>query len=348
MKPATLFTTVTLAPLPLLAAGGWFGGIWVVLAAVYLSAFAALLDQILRLAGAPRTPTTPPGDWADRLSAVLALAHFALLALGIAAVSGHTGLAPWERVLAFFAFGLFFGQVSNSNAHELIHRASRPLRTLGKWVYISLLFGHHTSAHPKVHHRYVATPMDPNSAPPGMSVYRFFARAWLGSFLAGAREERVMLARAHRPLWQHPYVEYIAGGLALLGFSTLLAGWQGLLAHIGLAGYATMQLMMSDYVQHYGLRRARRSEGYEPVSDAHSWNAPHVFTSLMMLHAPRHSDHHAHPTTRYPALDIPSGAPLLPGPLPSMAALALVPPLWFRVMNPRLRRWQARQAEHAA
>ncbi|MBY6046629.1 alkane 1-monooxygenase [Vannielia litorea] len=342
MPPAALFAAATLTPALLLAAGGTLGGAWLITAALTLTLFSALIDQALRRLGARPTPTAAPGRWADALSATLALSHFALLALGIAAVTGATGLAPWERVLAFFAFGLFMGQVSNSNAHELIHRSARPLRALGRWVYISLLFGHHASAHPKVHHRFVATPDDPNSARLNESYYRFAVRAWLGSFRAGLAAEREMLARGSKPRWQNPYIEYIAGAAALLAASTLAFGPAGLAAHIGLAAYATAQLLMSDYVQHYGLSRARLPNGkYEPVSEAHSWNAPHVFSSLMMLHAPRHSDHHAHPSTPYPALTLPPPAPMLPGPLPSMATLALMPQLWKRVMNPRVARLHA-------
>lgn len=339
MPPAALFSAITLLPVALLAAGGWLGGGWIVAAGLYLSGFAALLDQVLRLSGTPPTPGAAPGRWADSLATVLALAHFALLALAIASVAGLTGLAPWERAVAFYGFGLFFGQVSNSNAHELIHRARRPLHLLGRWVYISLLFGHHCSAHPKVHHRYVATPDDPNSARLNESFYRFAVRAWIGSFRAGLAAERALQARAGKPLWQTPYISYIAGALALLALSAALAGPAGLAAHLGLAAYATLQLLMSDYVQHYGLRRAQGADGrYAPVTAAHSWNAPHVFSSLMMLHAPRHSDHHAHPATRYPALALPPGAPMLPAPLPTMATLALMPRLWKRVMNPRVAR----------
>ncbi|SIN82629.1 alkane 1-monooxygenase [Vannielia litorea] len=349
MPPAVLFAAITLAPVALLAAGGIAGGWWIIAAALYLTLFSAVTDQVLRRLGTRPTGTTEPGRWADALSASLALAHFGLLALGIAAVSGATGLAPWERVLAFLAFGLFMGQVSNSNAHELIHRSSRLPRALGRWVYVSLLFGHHASAHPKVHHRFVATSDDPNSARLDESYYRFALRAWSGSFRAGLAAEREMLARAGKPRWQNPYLEYIAGAAALLTLSALAFGPAGLTAHAGLAAYATAQLLMSDYVQHYGLSRAKLPGGrYEPVTDAHSWNAPHVFSSLMMLHAPRHSDHHAHPATPYPALTLPSGAPMLPAPLPSMATLALMPRLWRRVMNPRVARLRARTPTQAA
>jgi len=135
-----------------------------------------------------------------------------------------------------------------------------------------------------------------------------------------------------------------------LALSAAAFGLAGVLAHLGLAAYATMQLLMSDYVQHYGLQRRRGENGrYEPVSPRHSWNARQVFSSFLMLNAPRHSDHHAHPSHPYPGLTLPGGAdaPRLPFSLPMMGVIALFPPLWFRMMNKRARRWAAEVQDSA-
>lgn len=240
------------------------------------------------------------------------------------------------------------GQVSNANAHELIHRSDRWLFGLGKWVYVSLLFGHHTSAHPKVHHRFVGTRQDPNTAPLGESLYAYLPRVWLGSFRAGWQAELTLLQRRHGPdaaLWRHPYVQYVGGALALLVLATLLGGWQALLSYVLLALYSQMQLLVSDYVQHYGLERRALPDGrLEPVGPQHSWNAPHAWSSRMMLHAPRHSDHHAHPSRHFPELTLPTPAeaPRLPSSLPVMGMAAFVPGLWRRLMDHRARAWQDR------
>jgi len=96
-------------------------------------------------------------------------------------------------------------------------------------------------------------------------------------------------------------------------------------------------VLIWDYGQDYGLRRRIGPDGKpEPVGPQHSWNAVGWYSSAMMLNAPRHSDHHAHPSRPYPRLTLPEGAPILPAPLPAMAMLALIPPLWRKVMDPRL------------
>ncbi|HSG55886.1 MAG TPA: fatty acid desaturase, partial [Paracoccaceae bacterium] len=103
-----------------------------------------------------------------------------------------------------------------------------------------------------------------------------------------------------------------------------------------------MQLLLSDYVQHYGLRRRTRADGrLEPVGPQHSWNAAPWFSAAVMLNAPRHSDHHLNPARPYPALRLDAASmPVLPRSLPVMAMLALWPAAWRRVMDAKVALWQ--------
>ncbi len=337
-RPMILFAFATLLPIPLIGAAGLLGGVWALVALAYMTAMAASLDLVVDRT----TPPAPDSEFpvANGLSVALALGHFALLAATVAALSGDR-IGTLAKLGTFGAAGLYFGQVSNSNAHELIHRGSRRLHTLGKWVYISLLFGHHTSAHVLVHHRLVATRDDPSSARRGESLYRFMRRAWAGSFRAGYTAESRRLAQIGRSKWRHPYATYCGGAVLMLSFAVWIGGIGGMLAYLALATFATLQLLMSDYVQHYGLSRRIGNNGkLEPVGVRHSWNSPHWFSSAQMLNAPRHSDHHANPSRPYVALTI-SDAPLLPRSLPVMACLALHPRLWRRVMDPLAARWRA-------
>ena len=342
--PVRYFAIVTLTPAMLLLAGGIWGGGWVFAALGWMILAAFAIDELAPEIDFRRAPVPLRG--ATALSVVLALAHFALLFLAVRLVSGAGGGSPGPgmRLVAFLAFGLFFGQVSNANAHELIHRRERGLFRLGEWVFISLLFGHHVSAHRLVHHVHVATDRDPNTARAGESFYHFLPRAWFGSFREGLRAEAAR--RGGRAMAAGPYARYLGGALALLALSWRLAGWPGVAAHLALAGYATVQILLSDYVQHYGLSRAlsrkgargRRAGAPEAVSAAISWDAPQRISALFMLNAPRHSDHHMHPARPYPALELPDEAGRLPHPLAIMGALALCPRRWRQVMDARLAR----------
>lgn len=337
--PVLPFALASLPPVVLLAFGAVYGGLWLWAAALYTSFFAFGLDEALAMANREGADESTERA-ANRLSVALALSHLALIPLGVAAVAGATGLTTSEQVLAFFGFGLFFGQISNSNAHELIHRSTATLFGLGKWVYISMLYGHHTTAHRLLHHAHVATPKDPNFPPKGRSFYAYFPRGWIGSFTRGFAVEHARAARTGR---RNPYVEYVGGAVALLLAMWLAFGGAGVLAYLGLCFYAQSQLAMVDYLQHYGLARRKLPDGsYAPQTIHHSWNSPHWFSSHMMVNASRHSDHHANPGRVYPALRLDADMPVLPYSLPAMGIIALVPPLWFKIMDRRVDKAVAR------
>ena len=332
-----MFALAAILPLPLFAMG-LAGGGWVLLGLFYMTVFTALLDQTLSWL-APDAPEDAEFPAADPLLLVLGVAHLAAMPLAVWAIAGDSGLATWERIALFAGFGLWCGQVSNPAAHELIHRGNRGMFRLGAAVYASLLFGHHASAHRLVHHRHAASRADPNTARRGEGCYRFFLRAWVGSFRAGWLAE--VDRRGSRGL--HPYAWYLAGSTLGLVAGGLVAGWPGVAVWVLLSLHAQSQLLLSDYVQHYGLMRARLPDGrLEPVGDRHSWNAPHWFSAALMLNAPRHSDHHAHPSRPYPALRLPGAdvAPRLPYALPVCCTIALVPPLWRRMIHPHLKNWR--------
>lgn len=339
VTPMALFGVATITPVALITAAAVWGGIWVVLGLTYLTLFTALLDQVVKRI----TPPTPESEFpiANTLSALLGIAHFALMILVVNALA-NSDHSLASKIGLFICAGFFFGQISNSNAHELIHRGQRGLHQIGKWVYISLLFGHHTSAHVLVHHRFVATKEDPNTSRLGESYYRFLVRAWRGSFWTGLRIESERQRRVNAPLWQHPYFAYIGGAIAFIAIAAAIGGWKGAAIYISLGSFATSQLLLSDYVQHYGLLRTIRDGKPEPVNAKHSWNSPHWFSSAVMLNAPRHSDHHAHPSTPYPSLELPADAPMLPRSLPMMATLALFPRRWRKVMDPLAVQWASK------
>lgn len=340
-----LFAIATLAPLLVLALGAVLGGTF---------AWGALALTILMAAGldagaAQAAPDAPRGaafPGAHRLTLGLAAVHFAALALALFALTGGTGLTAGSRFAVLLGFGLFFGQVSTAAAHELIHRADPRLFRLGMWVHISMLAGHHTSAHRLVHHHFAATPDDPNSAQSGESFWDFAPRAWVGSFVAGYEMEQQLRVRVGGDGvagWLHrinPYAVYLGGVLVFAVWVAVLFGAGGLLAWLALSALAQVQMLLADYVQHYGLGRRRLGlDRFEAIGPQHSWDAPHPVSSLWMLNAPRHSDHHAHPEHGFAELrmhPVRPGRPILPGPLPAMMTLALVPPLWRRVMDPRV------------
>jgi len=336
-----LFAIATITPFLLILTAGFAGGLWGWLALGYITALVFVLDHLIAVQIRNADPEAEfPA--ADTLLTLLGGLHFLVLGCAVWAVAGSSGLGAVERGLVALSSALVFGQISHPVAHELVHRPSRRLRLLGKLIYTSILFGHHASAHVRVHHVHVGSNGDPNSARWGEGFYRFLLRAWPDGFRAGLKAEN-RLRRNLPPAWRtHPYALYVGGAVGLCIASVAVAGGAGLAALVFVSIYAQIQIFLSDYVQHYGLRRATLADGtLEPVGPQHSWNTPHWVSSAMTLNAPRHSDHHVMPSRAYPALQLREGdMPILPYSLPVMAVLALVPPLWRRIMDPLCAPWR--------
>lgn len=342
MRHIPTFALASLIPFGLLAAGFAGHGAALVLALVYMTLFVAVADQVLPLlADDAEQGTEFPA--ADALLATIGFGALGILPWGVHALITSAALGWPAAACGALALGLWLGQVAVPAAHELIHRGEYRFVRLGVAVYVALLFGHHASAHRLVHHRHVATPADPNTAAAGEGYYTYVRRAWIGSFRAGhAAEARLRKDRRGPQGWSGPfapYAVYIAGCVLALGVAFALAGIAGVALWAVLAVHAQAQLLLSDYVQHYGLERTDPDTGaVAPQSAAHSWNAAQWLSGRMMLNAARHSDHHVNPARAFPTLRLIDGAPMLPWSLPMACTIALLPPVWCRLMAPHLAR----------
>jgi alkane 1-monooxygenase len=94
-----------------------------------------------------------------------------------------------------------------------------------------------------------------------------------------------------------------------------------------------------NYIEHYGLQRKQIAEGkYERALPVHSWNSDHVIGRIMLFELSRHSDHHYLASRKYQVLRHHDNSPQMPTGYPGMIILSLLPPLWFYVMNKRIKK----------
>ena len=92
-----------------------------------------------------------------------------------------------------------------------------------------------------------------------------------------------------------------------------------------------------NYIEHYGLRRRKNENGrYERVEHFHSWNSDHELGRIFLYELTRHSDHHYKANKKYQILKSYKDSPQLPLGYPGCMGLAIIPPLWFAVMNKRI------------
>jgi len=261
-------------------------------------------------------------------------------------VPAATHLNALEKIVLFFGVGVISGTVGINYSHELMHQKNRIERWLGDLLLAMVLYGHFRSEHLLVHHRYVGTPRDAVTARYNEGFHRFFPRVLRECRTSAFAAEKAMLARKGLPWWDasNPFWRYWALQAAFLILAYLLGGWAGLALFAYQAFIAVWQLELVNYIEHYGLTRKYLGGGkYEHVLPRHSWNSAQRASNWLLINLQRHSDHHYNPNRRFPLLQnyTPADAPQLPFGYPLMTLAAMVPPLWRRVMNPRVHRWRA-------
>lgn len=338
---------LSLGLLPCVWIAATHGGWALLLLPVYGWVLLPLLDVALGLNRDNPDPNTPDTDlfW-YRLITLLWFPLQAMVIYGALWWATHTDvLALWEKVGLFAGIGILSGAVGIVYAHELMHQKNAAERWLGDLLLASVLYSYYRTEHLLVHHRYVGTPRDAVSARYNEGFHGFFLRVLIEGPHSAWRAERQMLARAGRGVFHrsNPFWRYGALMALALAGAWAIGGWLGLGLFILQAYVAIWQLELVDYIEHYGLSRKHLGDGrYEHVKPHHSWNAAHKATNWFLINLQRHSDHHYKPDRRFPLLQTyePDEAPQLPFGYPAMTALALIPPLWFRVMNPRVRAWR--------
>jgi alkane 1-monooxygenase len=267
-------------------------------------------------------------------------AQLGTIAWGLVAVSRSTSLVGLIGLaVATGAAAGIFGMLA---AHEMIHSRQRAERALGLLMLAGVGYMHFRISHLHGHHRYAGTERDPATARRGETAYRFILRSVTGQIAEAWRFERQRLARRRWPLL----------GNRMLGYALVIAAIDlGVLGLLGPRAFAFQLLQSADaifilelfnYIAHYGLLRRPRPDGrLEPFGRQHSWNARPRFNNWALFNGGHHADHHQQPTAPYQYLQLDPAAPELPFGFAGSILLALFPPLWRKIMDPKVERWQA-------
>ncbi|WP_321920829.1 alkane 1-monooxygenase [Burkholderia sp. BCC1998] len=253
-------------------------------------------------------------------------------------IVGTHALAWYDYVGFALSLGAATG-ISINTAHELGHKTSRFERWLAKVTLAPVAYGHFFVEHNRGHHVRVATAEDPASARYGESFWAFLPRTVTGSIRSAWRLEKARLERlGHSPwTWRNEVLHAWAMTVVVWAIAIAMAGKIVIPFLVIQAVYGASLLEVVNYVEHYGLGRRKLPSGrYERCTPQHSWNSNHVVTNLFLYQLQRHADHHANPTRSYQALRHFDDSPQLPAGYATMILFAYVPPLWYRMMNPRV------------
>ena len=336
-----------IAVFPLIFAAALYGGWWVAGPFVFIM-IAGPMDPVLGMDGRNMDPKTTPENrlvWYNLsvwLWALLWPAAFVFTLWQIFIV-GH--LALWEAALLAILLGVE-GQGVFIAGHELIHRRTTWERYVGEFLLASVSYPHYATEHFYIHHAYVGTPKDIGSAPKGESFWRYFPRELASNIVGAWKVERGRMAHRQLPTWHYsnPFWRYGLETGAWYVLVYLMGGWWSVLIYMFLCLGTVFSMKISNYFQHYGLRRVRLPNGrYERVGPRHSWGTDYKFSNWMFFNMQRHPDHHVAAGRRYPLLQNygADGSPTLPGSYGTMFSLALRPKRFFEAMDPLVDQWRA-------
>lgn len=332
---------------PLLILAAIYGGFWLLGPFVFMSV-AGFLDRVFGVDGLnmnPRGISEGRFVWYNIPVWAWAVLWPPTLVFGLWQIFGAAPYPIWQKVCLALLLTME-AQAVFVVGHELVHRRSTWERRLGEFLLASNSYPQYATEHVYIHHAKVGTPHDVGSAPKGESFWRYFPREVVCNLtnswqVTGERLARRKLSRWHysNPFWR--YAIALAFWYVLIYY---LGGIWAVPIYIFLGLSCVFSMKISNYFQHYGLRRVLLSNGrWEKISPRHSWNADWKFTNWMFFKMQRHADHHAVATRRYAQLQhCADESPELPGTYGDMMNLVLRPKRWFAKMDPLVDQWRQR------
>lgn len=239
-----------------------------------------------------------------------------------------------------FGMGIMCGVLGINVGHELGHRNNRFDEFIGEILLLTSLNTHFLPYHNGGHHFNVATPKDAATARKNEWIFIFWIRSHFSSYFTAWKLENKRMETENRNWFHHQnrMLIYTICNLAILSSIYFFFGQFVLFAFIGSAVSGIILLETVNYIEHYGLLRKQNEHGrYERVKRNHSWNSDHQVGQVLLFNLSRHSDHHYNGAKHYQLLKTVPESPQMPTGYPGMMLLSLFPPLWFWVMNKKLK-----------
>jgi alkane 1-monooxygenase len=320
---------IGLLPGLLVLAGNLYGG-WLTLAnAAFILVFLGIAEWFLG-----EDHDNAHSLASDELPELLLSLHAALHALCLVTFfyGIHAGMieGPWIWTAAL-SLGIHGGSSAIVIAHELIHKKENSKQWMGRLLLASTGNFYFHVHHLRIHHRWVGTKRDAATARKGESVYRFFVRSVVQQIRQAAESEDKRLKGRFFSI-ENEMIRPVLIHIVLLVLAYVSGGITALLAY-GFACFMSCFLLeYVNYIEHYGLKRAED----EKVTPMHSWSTDKTVSRYLLIDLSRHADHHAFPSRPYHTLRSYSDAPTLPGGYAGLVIPALIPPLWYALVHPKI------------
>ena len=246
-----------------------------------------------------------------------------------------------DRLGRILSMGLVCGGYGINVAHELGHRNNKFEQFLSKTLLLSSLYMHFFIEHNRGHHKRVSTKEDPSSARYGENIFSFWIRSVFTGYISAWNIEFSRLKRLKKFKFslENEMLRFQIIQVLFVSSIYFVYGTQITIYFLFAAVMGFLLLETVNYIEHYGLQRKININGkYERVQPFHSWNSNHPVGRIMLFELSRHSDHHFNASRKYQVLKNHDNSPEMPTGYPGMMILSLIPPLWFYIMNKRIKK----------
>ena len=349
IEPSLLTALPHFLPLgifPLLFVAIMLGGWWLLAPFAFMSVTGPL-DRLLGADGRRMDPAkTPEGRlfWHNLPVWTWAFLWPPTLILGMWMILVADRHAIWEAV-ALAIILTMEAQAVFVVGHELVHRRSTWERRLGEFLLASASYPQYATEHVYIHHAKVGTPHDVGSARKGESFWQYFPKEVVSNLVNSWQVASERLRRRNLPRWHlsNPFWRYGVGVAFWYGIVFWIGGIWAVPVFVFLGLGCVFSMKLSNYFQHYGLRRVRLPSGrWERAAPRHSWDADWKYSNWMFFNMQRHADHHAVAARPYPLLQAANSdeSPVLPGTYADMMNIVLRPKRWFEKMDPLVDQWR--------
>jgi len=224
----------------------------------------------------------------------------------------------------YISTGIMNGIIGFTLAHEFIHRHNKWDKLAGHLLLLQNKYLHYSIEHIRGHHVYACTPLDPHTARKNESFYRFLPRAIAGTFLNAFK------------IQSGKVILFILIHLTVYTLLFLTLGWFAVSFFLLQSFVAICLLHVTNYLQHYGMIRTVIDGKHERINEHHAWRTRMANDGLNLFQLENHADHHMHPNRSYELLEHHDESPEMPAGYSGMIILAMIPSLWFDIMNKRL------------
>lgn len=315
---------------------------WVFLTPVYSFVFVPFLELLLPQDNANYSKDDVENKTLNRLFDWMLYLNlpivYGVLIFALFTISA-TPLNNFELVGLMLSTGMVLGSNGINVGHELGHRQQSNERFIGKALLLPSLYMHFYIEHNYGHHLHAATKEDPATARYNQTVYSFWITSTIRQYIGAWKIQMKLLKNNNHSFlsFKNDMFWYIVLQVIYLMVVFYFFGSLGLLFVVGASITGFLLLETVNYIEHYGLLRLKKPSGrYERVKEIHSWNSNHVVGRIILYELTRHSDHHYKSSKKYQVLECHEESPQMPFGYPTSMVLALIPPLWFAVMNKRV------------